>query len=278
MILLPKGISPDNDTLKNLKVLQDEVDSEKTFPKKVEKAKVAFTLKNKIGNKTFDAVKVSLTNMCSGARRCVYCEDSVGDEVEHIYPKTDYPEKCFDWNNYVYACGNCNGPKNNKFAVFRTGNGALERLKNDPKLPPTPPPTGDAVMINPREQDPLDYCILDLRGTFKFVNLGAAGTREHQMADYTYNTVLRLNDQREFLRQARKTAFGNYKARLYQYHDAKQKGADQNKLDRMIDGIKIENHPTVWKEMQRWHKRRLLGTADKELDALFTACPEALTW
>ena len=68
-------------------------------------------------NPTFRKVRESLTRMCSGAQRCVYCEDSVGDEVEHIEPKDLYPCLVFLWTNYVYACGRCNGGKSNKFAV-----------------------------------------------------------------------------------------------------------------------------------------------------------------
>ena len=68
----------------------------------------------------------------------MYCEDSVGDEVEHHRPKNLYPDHTFLWDNYLYACGPCNGPKNNRFAVFDVrrlylvGSHASARSAGDP--------------------------------------------------------------------------------------------------------------------------------------------------
>ena len=50
-----------------------------------------------------------------GARRCGYCEDSDGDEIEHIKPRDLYPEKTFAWENYLLACGQCNRSKSSRF-------------------------------------------------------------------------------------------------------------------------------------------------------------------
>ncbi len=118
MIKLPTQISPSKKALEGLRKYQSEIDKLPTFEEKSRKAKVVFPKRNKNGNKVFDEIKIKLTEMCSGARRCIYCEDSVGDEVEHIHPKNLYPEMCFCWENYVYACGKCNGPKGDQFAVF----------------------------------------------------------------------------------------------------------------------------------------------------------------
>lgn len=95
--------------------------------------------------------------MCSGSRRCLYCEDSCADEVEHIKPQDLYPEFVFVWENYLYACGPCNGGKNNAFAVFDPATGAtiiVTRKRGDPV---TPPAVGTDVFINPRTEDPLQY-------------------------------------------------------------------------------------------------------------------------
>jgi len=119
---------------------------------------------------------------------------------------------------------------------------------------------------------------LDLTSTFKFVILAEPNTPEYQRADYTFNTVLRLNDQREYLRQARKKAFGMYRARLYQYDSRKNQGAPAQELAKMIEEIQTEAHPTVWKEMKRQYKMGLLSKFDPALSALFDTSPEALTW
>ena len=117
MIQLP-NVSISQIVLDNLKEYQNEIDSEIDFAKKAEVAKNLFGAKNVIGDVIFNEVKTALDSMCSGARRCVYCEDSLGCEVEHIRPKSLYPESCFSWENYVYACGLCNKRKSNKFTVF----------------------------------------------------------------------------------------------------------------------------------------------------------------
>lgn len=274
MIKLSDNIFPAQNVLDKLKDYQDEIDALPTFAERRLKAKKSFSAKNKNTNRFFNAVKEKLIEMCSGARRCVYCEDSVGDEVEHIRPKDFFPESCFVWENYVYACGNCNGPKNNKFAVYRDDNGEFYDVRQNPGAEP---PKGKDAMINPRSENALDYCMLDLRDTFKFVNFRTPGTKEHKMAGYTFDEVLRLNE-REFLRKARRLAFGNYKARLDSYNKQKGLGADQIKLNSMVDEIKGESHPTVWKEIKRYFEKGFLQSFDSDLHDLFLACPEALEW
>ncbi|MFW0718843.1 hypothetical protein [Pedobacter sp. N23S346] len=277
MIQLAKNIIPAKEIIDKLKEYQDQIDSLATFQLRSDKAKNVFSTRNRIGNKVFDAVKVKLTEMCSGARRCVYCEDSVADEVEHIHPKDLYPNLCFHWDNYVYACGNCNGPKNNKFAIFRKDNGNFHNVNPQGKMKATEPLEGNDALINPRIEDPLDFCILDLSSTFKFVVVAKGGTDDAFKADYTYNEVLRLND-REFLRKARENAYTNYKSRLGYYTTKKVEGVAQDKLDNLVLNLKQEAHPTVWKEMQRYHSKGILKSIDKDLDDLFIKSPEALNW
>ncbi|HQS23876.1 MAG: hypothetical protein B7Y11_04970 [Sphingobacteriia bacterium 24-36-13] len=277
MIQLAQNINLSKEIINKLKEYQDEIDVLATFELRNEKAKDVFPKRNKIGNTVFDTIKVKLTEMCSGARRCVYCEDSVADEVEHIHPKDLYPNFCFNWDNYVYACGNCNGPKNNKFAIFRNDNGKFHEVNPPKRTKATEPPAGSSALINPRIEDPLDYCMLDLSSTFKFVVIKKLGTSDAHKADYTFNTVLRLNE-REFLRKARENAYTNYKSRLGYYSSEKISGTAQNKLDMLIENLKQEAHPTVWKEMQRQHSIGILKNIDNDLDELFVKSPEALNW
>lgn len=274
MIKLSDDIFPAQDVLDKLKEYQDEIDVLPGFVERSQKANKSFSGKNNKRNKYFNAVKEKLIEMCSGARRCVYCEDSVGDEVEHIRPKDFFPESCFVWENYVYACGNCNGPKNNKFALFTNDTDEFYDVRLNLGVEP---PKGKDAMINPRNESAMDYCMLDLRDTFKFVIIKNSGTKEHKKADYTFNEVLRLNE-REFLRKARRLAYGNYKARLDSYTKQKIAGASQNQLNRMIEEIKGESHPTVWKEIQRYFKQGFLQPFDQDLHNLFIASPEALDW
>lgn len=279
MIALRQDIHPSASVLKKLREFQDQVDAMPDFENQSKKAKDLFPKKNTKANRTFQAVKKSLTEMCNSTRRCVYCECSLGDEVEHIFPKDLFPEKCFDWNNYVYACGPCNGPKNNKFALFRTSDGEFVEVNPPKGTPASKPPDGEPVLINGRIENPLDFAILDLGGTFKFYPLPQLDKKGKKRVDYTYNEVLRLNDaEREPIRQARENAFGNYSSRLFKYVTLKNALADQDVLDKIIDGIKKENHPTVWKEMQRYYQLNKLDLVDLELKLLFDQAPEALQW
>jgi len=44
---------------------------------------------------TLKAVERALRAMASGLERCMYCEDSRGCDIEHMYPKVPYPSKAF---------------------------------------------------------------------------------------------------------------------------------------------------------------------------------------
>lgn len=279
MIALRKDVSPSKANLDKLKKFQCEIDLLGTFEEQSAKAKAMFSSKNTKKNPVFKDVKKNLTDMCNSTRRCVYCEDSLGDEVEHIFPKDLYPGKCFDWNNYVYACGPCNGPKNNKFAVFKKPGGKFVEVNPPKGTAATKPPAGDPAIINPRIEDPLTFAILDIKDTFKFIPLPGLSAKKKKMAEYTFNDVLRLNDaEREPLRQARENAYHMYSSHLFKYVAKKKSGASQAAMDKIIEWIKKENHPTVWKEMQRYYKQGLLAKVDTEVNDLFGAAPEALDW
>ncbi len=269
MITLPEKILP-ADIATALASYQTEVDGKPSFGEMVKSAKVLFSKYNKKGNATFDKIKEVLVEMCSGATRCCYCEDSKADEVEHIQPKDIYPELVFAWGNYLYACGPCNGPKNNKFAIFEAATGTFRDITPKRGSEPAPPPTGDMVLINPRTENPMDFLMLDLLDTFFFVEIHDEGTRDFIRAEYTKET-LGLN-ARDYLSVARKIAFENYCARLQTYKTRKSEGAPNEELQKIKAGILKEHHPTVWKEMQRQHLQHA------QLKSLFEAVPEALQW
>lgn len=254
----------------SLKNWQLAVNAKPDYPARVAAAKADFSRRNTSNNKTFKLVKEALAGMCSGARRCVYCEDSLADEVEHIKPKDLYPGDVFSWRNYVYACGPCNGPKNNKFAVITAPAGTLVDVTRRQGAPVVPPQRGAPALINPRWEDPLLFMELDLIDTFFFLPSKPAGTKDYARAQYTIE-VLRLND-REPLRVARREAYENYVARLDQYITRRDAGAPKAELDRRVRALKGMHHPTVWREIKRQHPHVT------ELTALFARAPEAEKW
>lgn len=269
MIRLPDVPLPAT-ALRQLERWQAEVDALATYPERVEAARRRFSLRNEAKNKTFSVVRRSLTAMCAGARRCGYCEDSAADEVDHIWPKDLYPELVFAWRNYLYACGSCNGPKNNRFAVFPKGARQPLEVRRRPDAPIKPPRKGTPALIDPRHEDPMAFLMLDLRGTFLLMPIPSKGSKDHARAEYTLD-ILRLN-ARELLPVARAEAFSGYRARLSEYVSLREQGAPKAALARRVQSIQGAAHPTVWKEMQRQHWMH------PELRLLFRKAPEALSW
>ena len=269
MIRLQKKTLP-LDVLKKLKEYQERVNQAGDYEARVKDAAKRFRRHNNKTNKVFKVVRRLLNEMNPGVLRCAYCEDSVGDEVEHIKPKSLYPEDVFNWSNYLYACGRCNGPKNNKWAVFSQQDGKLttvQRGRNDPIKPPL---SGKSVFINPRAEDPFNFLMLDLRDTFEFVALGAEGSQEHQRANYTIQ-VLGLND-RDDLAVQREYAYQAFLALLKLYIEQMGANASSEELDRISKALVNHQHLTVWKEMIRQRNKL------PRLRELFDQVPNAIEW
>ena len=250
----------------NLRRYQERVDAAGSYESRVVRAKGLFSQYNRSSNATFRRVRESLTRMCSGAQRCVYCEDSVGDEVEHIQPKDLYPCLVFVWINYVYACGRCNGGKSNKFAVVANNRLVdVTRRRGADIVAPIP---GTPAFLNPRIEDPLDFLDLDLDGTFFVLARDELGDIDRERTEFTIET---LNLNRDVLLQARATAFGSYRARLEEYV-GRRNNATADELARLARGVEAMPHVTVWAEMKRQH------AFIQDLRELFAQAPEALDW
>lgn len=266
-------------TLKTLAELQAKVDAGADYATRVELAKSQWDAKasSKAKRAAFDSIKSNLDRMCVGPRRCAYCEDSLADEIEHILPKTLFPNATFRWSNYLYACGPCNGPKSNRYGVV-AGGAVVEFIrKSGDRI--DPPPGGPTACINPRQEDPMQLLDLDLGGqtpdgevfdgTFNF--MPAVGLNIDDLARAAFSIdVLGLN--REVMRVARGNAFGGYRARLVEYRVAQENGGGEARLRRLRDDLLSTNHLTVFAEMRR--QRAFLP----EIDELFDAIPEAETW
>jgi uncharacterized protein (TIGR02646 family) len=200
--------------------------------------------------------------MCAGVDRCHYCEDSAADEVEHLRPKNLYPGQTFQWDNYLFACGPCNGPKRDRFGVLTR---AGRTFVNMAEPEPGPPEDELALLLHPRTEDPMRFLILDLAQTFHFAPLHGRSCLAGIRAAYTIQ-VLRLNRDRLAARRAH--AYEDYLARLREYAAER----DPAVRDRLRASILRKDHPTVFREMQRQHARL------PELRPLFEQVPEARGW
>ena len=81
-----------------------------------------------------EAVLHALQQMAHGLQRCMYCEDSMGTDIDHFRPKARYPDYAFAWANFLFSCSYCNS--NMKRAAF-------------PEFA-----NGEPVLIDPSAEDP----------------------------------------------------------------------------------------------------------------------------
>ena len=66
-----------------------------------------------------------LREMARRRQRCMYCEDSLGTDVEHFWPKAKYRERVFKWPNLLLVCGGCNAAKGDRFPRDASGTPSL---------------------------------------------------------------------------------------------------------------------------------------------------------
>ena len=234
------------------------------FPAQIAKAKGLWEAKTP--ESLFRELRTTLANMCNGVRRCMYCEDSEADEIEHRRPKSLYPHQTFDWDNLLYTCGVCNGPKNNNFAVLNSPFSAgYTEGKVKKNAIPTPPPLGKDALIDPRKENPLELLELELEETFRFSpRINDKNSEQYWKAEYTIK-ILRLN--RDTLWKTRRCAFRSYRSKLQEYLSDKQ-----GKILELQEFLQESYHRTVWEEMKRQYDQH------DDLRNLFQQAPEALAW
>ena len=262
-----------------LNTLQAKVNSKSTYSEQVTYAKKQWDSKtsSQVKRAAFKHIRETLSALCIGPVRCAYCEDSLAEQIEHIRPKDFFPDICFDFDNYLYACGPCNRPKSNRYGRV-VGNEVEEdvRRRNDPVLPP---PTGPTALIDPRFEDPLSFFDLDLGGTmpdgtpvdatFQIFTRDGISLADAARSEFTID-VLKLN--RDVLCEARRNAFGGFRSRLRDYVQQKLGGAPEIALARLRDDLMYTPHLTVFFEMRRQRQYH------PDLDVLFEDAPEALNW
>jgi uncharacterized protein (TIGR02646 family) len=67
-------------------------------------------------------IRRKLREMVGRMNRCMYCEDSEGVDVDHFWPKAQFPLRTFAWENLLLACSNCNSTyKRNSFPLSTKG-------------------------------------------------------------------------------------------------------------------------------------------------------------
>jgi len=267
--IVEKNIS--NDATQKLSDSQQEID--KISGRNAQKLHAEKLWTNKTNNKTFAEIRTVLGEMCKGNERCCYCEDNRASDIEHFFPKSIYPEKTFVWKNYLLICGDCNSAKNNRFPVFTIDSDYVFAELNQSA-------NYNAVLLNPRNDNPLDYFDLDL-ATFQFVNRFDDTTKKEAVRAEQSLKILKLNTDSgkkgENLTKQRKTAFENFRSHLYRYRDLKEQ-SDIAEMENVKLYITRTSHPTVWNEMKRYFKEHteILKANYKDIYDIFAQSPELL--
>lgn len=159
-----------------------------------QKAEAARLWKNK-NRMVFGRVRRQLETMAGGRARCMYCEDSLGTDIDHFQPKKTHPSSAFRWSNYLLACSHCNS--NLKRSSFPTN------------------AAGQPLLIDPTIDDPSNHLRLD-------PVLGELTSRS--VEGNTSINVFGLN--REHLIQGRSDAWLALEVLIRRYARLRNKGED----------------------------------------------------
>ncbi len=273
-----------------LNTLQTSVNNQADFTQKTVRAQQLWKAKNnsKIGKKTFNEIKDTLTAMCVSIEICNYCELNEANDIEHIAPKSFFPELAFVWENYLLACKQCNtGYKLAKCYVLDHAGAICDVEQGIEPIYKT------LALINPRLEDPNRFMLLNLQ-TFKYKLLRNISEAERNKAMKTIE-ILGLNTRPQLIKGRERAAVYYYarmerlvkvlnapnlvalKAALSPY-DLIDESQDLDSIKAFLKesfkaSIVTYKHPSVW------HSIKIIASkTDRKWQHLFTQLPEALRW
>ncbi len=170
-------------TIQKLADLQALIDAETSFAAKAKKAKSLWNSKPK---KKFKEIKKKLLELCVSVEICNYCEQNEANDIEHIDPKSFFPERAFVWDNYLLACKQCNSAYklDQCFVIDNNGNLHLTTRGQEPLFKTN-------ALINARTENPCDFMILNMKD-FTFEILDNLATNNQHKAEKTIE-ILALN-------------------------------------------------------------------------------------
>ncbi len=83
-------------------------------------------------SKPLKTVDATLRAMAGSRERCMYCCDSHGTDIEHFWPKANYPERLFQWSNLMLCCAECGRFKGNRFPLNNEMPALVDPTADDP--------------------------------------------------------------------------------------------------------------------------------------------------
>ena len=87
-------------------------------------------------------IRSYLEEMAPGIKRCMYCGDNLGTDIDHFEPISSAPIRTFEWLNHLLACSFCN---------------SNQKRHSYPR-----DPSGKALLIDPTSEDPSRHLALTL--------------------------------------------------------------------------------------------------------------------
>jgi len=149
----------------------------------------------------------------STKNKCVYCEKFVegkeGD-IEHFYPKSIYPDKCFEWTNMFWACKNCNG---------------YQKKTHDTEKKP---------IVHPENDNPEDYFEYDGLGYIQASKNSAYSLKAKQTIDLFEFDTRNRGELREHRHETIYPHFRAFEAQQTELFEEYQIDRDNTKLNKLL--------------------------------------------
>lgn len=199
-----------------------------------------------IDNLAFEEIRKLLARMASGLERCMYCEDGQGSNIDHFWPKAEYPLRAFLWENYLLACAICN-------SNLKRGQFPLDD-QNQP------------LLIDPTVDEPADHLVLTSEGKFHW----QTPKGEHSC------TVFQLD--RDVLVKGRKDAWVGLEQHLIRYSELKAAGESAKSV--AIKTV-IRQHPFASVLVALLRAAKAAGAqllVDRQCLNALDQCPEVFEW
>ncbi|MEY4530761.1 MAG: hypothetical protein RLZZ156_1482 [Deinococcota bacterium] len=114
-----------------------------------------------------------LFSMAGNRKRCMYCMDSKGSDIEHFHPKSLPPfDKMFQWKNWLLCCTDCGRNKGVQFPIDKE------------ELP---------LLIDPTIENPWLFLDLDVNDTWGLIGRHDLSRDAISLKGQTTVTVLLLD-------------------------------------------------------------------------------------
>lgn len=205
---------------------------------------------NRRDNRFMDEVRQKLEAMAPGLKRCMYCEDSLGTDIEHFWPKAAYPGQTFCWKNYLLACSFCNSnEKRNLFPL-------------DAK--------GAPLLLDPTADDPMEHLTLT-------PSMGRFRPHRGSPKGRASIDVFGLNSRHELVR-GRRNAWEGLQALIIAYDRACQ-AQDHRKAQRRKQAIRKYPFSSVLVHLLRVSRSASASRSiSSECLAVLEGFPEIYDW